>query len=203
MAPKVEISDETITRLIKDHLEKESEEPRLKRHMKRNWFGYTKLVAAIGALTAAINGYAELQGQNLNLAKENRVLFQALATKMNGMAERLAYMEGRFDGMSSEEAAEAVEEIITPLEPNGTYEEGEGAAEAASDDVEEPTSPRKGKKKRRDKPTKAKATIAAGAPQVQMKPAIKVKAYEQLPEDLSELIEIEDQVQEQMQEDEL
>jgi hypothetical protein len=201
MASKAEISDDTIARLVKDHLERMSDEGKIKRHVKKHGAGYVKLTAAIGALTVAINGYATLQEDNLTLAKQNRVLFQAVATKVNGMAEKLAYIEGRMEGLKPGEAVEAAEEKIRAIEP--------------STGASSPAPPRKAKTKKRGK-KKEKVGAVSGAPeamadfvmtesdivQVQrmMPPALKVDAYERLPERLSDLIELEAQAQEQAQE---
>lgn len=187
--PKIDIPDDVLVRAVREHMERGSNDGGVKKHVKKHGVGYTKLIATIAALTVAINAYTDLQKENLSLAKENRVLFQAVATKVNGMAEELAYMRGRVDGMKHGEAEEAIEDRIKSIEPNGTHDT--------------PT-PRKGKRKRKDKPPKAEGvahvTMKPGQVQ-QTAPALKVSAYEQLPEDLAELIELEAQAQEQAQEE--
>jgi hypothetical protein len=147
--------------------------------------GYAKLAAAIGALAVAINAYTDLQKENLDLAKENRVLFQAVATKVNSMAEELAYMRGRVDGMRPEEAERAAEEKITVIEPTAP--------------ANKPKPSSRGKKTGMSKPRKA-ASTPKRPPAQQRAPALKVDAYEQLPEDLGELIELEQQAQEKSSE---
>jgi len=200
MAPKVELADAVIEQLVKDHLHRESETHVVAKHAKRHGLGYAKLAAAIGALVVAINGYTALQKTNTNLAKENRVLFNAVAKKVNSMSEELAYLRGRVEGMKHEEATEAVEEKIKPLEANGVDE--------PPVDIRRPRTKGKSKFRPMSRPVEGHAThvVIEGDQelveirQVLQAPVLKVRAYDQLPVDLSELLELEEQAQEQLQE---
>ena len=191
MAPKVELSDELVSKLVKEHFEKESETHAVAKHAKKHGMGYVKLTAAIGALVVAINGYTALQKKNINLAKENRVLFNAVAKKVNSMSEELAYMRGRVEGMKHDEATEAIEETVKPLEAHDTPV-----------NIRRP----RGKSKFRpmSRPTEGHTTVNVEGDtdlvEVQQAPVLKVNAYDQLPVDLGELLELEEQAQEQVQE---
>lgn len=63
---------------------------KIKEHAKKNVANYTKVIAALATLTAAVNGY-------LNLAEQNELMLQALGSKLNSLAVKVAYMEGRLD----------------------------------------------------------------------------------------------------------
>jgi len=201
MAPKVEISDETISRLVKEHLAKESDEGGVKKHVRRHGMGYAKLSAAVVGLTVAINAYSvlekenvELARKNLEISKENRVIFQAVATKVNALAERTAYVEGRLEGKKPQAAENAIKERIKPLKPKRRG--GVGSTGAIP-------SKAKGKAMTKARPPEDDTVAVVAHMQMQMlPPAIEVDAYEQLPEDLEELIEIdEDMAQEQYQDE--
>lgn len=175
MSPPVEVklSDDLIARLVREHYEKGANDGRLKKHAKKHGMGYAKLAAAVVALTAAVNGYADLQKENLTLAKQNRVLFQAVASKVNGMAERLAYVEGRLEGLKPKEATEAMEEKITPFKPRPASDKPRMKAKAMHEPIEDDMED-------------------APEPVVEHQPiqTMKMNAYEQLPENLSELMQV-------------
>jgi len=197
MAPKVEISDETIAKLVKEHLEKQSNESGVKRHMKRNAGGYMRLVAALGTLTAAINGYAELKERSVELSEQNALSFKALSSKVNKMAEKMAYLQGRLEGLNSERAEEAVELKIRKFDLEEKTEQvvakvreekrvrDEDEAEALT------TASHKAKMK-----SKAVDKIPD---QMQVQRHIEIDAFEELPEELDELMEVEEMAQEQFQ----
>lgn len=65
----------------------------------------TKLIAAIGTLTVAINGYMDLQEQN-------QLVLQALGSKLNNLSQRVARMEGFVVGVTMEKAS-----ADTPAKP--------------------------------------------------------------------------------------
>ena len=118
-----------------------------KRTVKRVWDG-SKLVVAIVSLTAAINGYMELSKKSVQLSEQNALLFKALSTKVNGMAEKLAYMEGRMDGLTPKAAKEAVKEKIIerPVRAPASFEDGasdsDGIPETAAGIPEAAATPR-------------------------------------------------------------
>lgn len=63
----------------------------VKRHVRERGPGYLKLAAAVGALTAAINGYVEIQ-------RNQEILLQTLAARINHLTAKVAYLEGRMEG---------------------------------------------------------------------------------------------------------
>lgn len=172
-----------------------------KRTVKRVWDG-SKLVMAIGALTAAVNGYMELSKKSVQLSEQNALLFKALSTKVNGMAEKMAYIEGRIDGLDRSEAEKAVKEKIIerPVRApasfgtgGGSDESMEGALGVMHDEPEVAAAtapePVPEKPKAMDKPPKQEQ-------QVDQRQEVQYKAYEQLPNDLEALIQVQQQQQE-------
>lgn len=192
MVPKIEVSDAVIEQLVKDHLHRESEIHSVTKHAKKHGLVYIKFTIAIGALVIAINGYTDLQERNVSLAKENRVLFNAVAKKVNGMAEELAYMRGRVDGMKHKEAANAVKEKIKSIVPIPVAEPPVGIRRPRGTRKFGPMSqPSMG----------IMAHVAIEENQILLAPALQVNAYDALPEDLADLLVLEDQAQEQLQEE--
>lgn len=208
MAPKVEISEETISRLVKDHLSKESDEGGVKKHVRKHGLGYAKLTASIGALTVALNAYSILEKENVELAKknleisqqtqviaqQNRVIFQAVSTKVNGMAERLAYVEGRLEGKKPKAAEKAIKERVKPIRRNGGGTGSTGVIHTKA----------KGKTMTKARPVNDTVAVVASMDMQQqmMQPSINVEAYDVLPEDLDELIEIEEEMAQEQYQDE-
>lgn len=74
---------------------------RVKEHAKKHGVNYVKLIGAITALTAAVNGY-------LDLAKQNELMLQALGSKLNGISLKVAFLEGKHS-VETAAAAPAVE----------------------------------------------------------------------------------------------
>ena len=201
MTPKVEISDDTIAKLVKDHLGRQSDERGVRRHVKRNAGGYARLVAALGALTVAINGYAELSKQSAVLGDQNALAFQALATKVNSMAERMAYMQGRLDGLRHEEAEDAVELKLEEFDVDEEVEDAVKKARVGSSGSF--SGGGAGDFTVEEEPEVAAVTgdLAPKAlePLVRASRYIQIDAFEQLPEDIGELIQVQEQIQEQIQ----
>ena len=79
-----------------------------KQQVKRGFWTGGKFLAALGALTAALNGYNRL------LEKQEDVLF-IMSTKINALTEKVAYLEGRIAGHSPERSAREVRSRVQPL----------------------------------------------------------------------------------------
>jgi hypothetical protein len=79
----------------------------IKDHVRRNRAGYAKLVGAITALTTAITGYLELE-------RNNRIVYQTLAAKVNLMAEELSHLKGQNELMLIFLQAKLGGEIMPP-----------------------------------------------------------------------------------------
>lgn len=79
----------------------------IREHVQRNKAGYAKLVGAITALTTAIAGYTEL-------ARNNQIVYQTLATKVNSMAEELSWLKGQNELMLIFLQAKLGGEIVPP-----------------------------------------------------------------------------------------
>lgn len=59
-------------------------------YVKGHGGSYLKIAAAIGALATAVNGYVELQ-------QNQEALLQTMATKLNALTTKVAYLEGRLE----------------------------------------------------------------------------------------------------------
>lgn len=171
---------------------------RNKKVVKRVWDG-SKLVMAIGALTAAINGYAELSQKSVKLSEQNAALYQALSSKVNSMAEKLAYLQGRVDGLNSAEASEAVKDKIKPLsapEPAPEPSPTGGGVEDMMDEMDEGANAEPdpfGPEAVEDE----SPAMAKPPPSRRPRHSFQVEAYQQLPENLKEL-QKQIQIQEEM-----
>lgn len=175
---------------------------RTKKNVKRVWDG-SKLVMAIGALTAAVNGYMELSKKSVQLSEQNAALYKALSSKVNGMAERLAYMEGRIDGLSSEEAEEAVKDKIGPRPARAPASEeamgGGGVLEDLMGDEPEPEAAAATAPASEEFDDEPVAVLkAAPPPPPMMQQQQQYQAYEELPDNLEALMQDQEQVQEEM-----
>jgi len=163
--------------------EAQEEKPKKASHLRKHGGNYAKLIAAISALTAAINGY-------LDLAKKNELVYQALASKVNHMSTELAEVRGQNEvlmmfvkaklGAESDEF-EAMEEAAVEEAPPvsslgvaaGATPEADVAVTAVAD--EEPPAAALAK------PPKAEKRVA-------------VQAYQQLPDDLADLVQVQEQL---------
>ena len=118
--------------------------------------------------------------------------FQAVASKVNSMAERLAYVEGRLEGKKPKAAEKAIKEKVKPIKRTG------GGGGGGSTEVSSTKAKGKGMTKARPPIDDRVAKVTSMG--VQQMPAISVDAYDLLPEDLDELIEIDEEMaQEQYQ----
>lgn len=79
----------------------------VKRHVRERGPGYLKLAAALGALTAAINGYVEIQ-------RNQEVMLQTLATRINQLTAKVAYLEGHTGSRYRKVAPAASEDKRAP-----------------------------------------------------------------------------------------
>lgn len=61
-------------------------------HVKKYGGDYAKLIAAVTALIVAVTGYLELAGKD-------EVVYQALSSKVNSMAEELSELKGQNEVM--------------------------------------------------------------------------------------------------------
>lgn len=147
----------------------------IREHVQRNKAGYAKLVGAITALTTAIAGYTEL-------ARNNQVVYQTLAAKVNSMAEELSWLKGQNELMLIFLQAKLGGEIVppeevrdmatpAPPEPRDRAPEGVGAVRGAS---------RKSPPKRREKPSEK--------PPKELQREVVVDAFKKLPPNLEALI---------------
>ena len=68
---------------------------------------FAKLAMAIGALATAITGYVEVRRNQDNL-------LQAVSDKVNAMALKMAYLEGRIDGLNPKDAAKEASLKVQP-----------------------------------------------------------------------------------------
>jgi hypothetical protein len=167
--------------------EQEKKEQR-KKTVKKVWDG-SKLIMAIGALTAAIDGYADLSKKSVQLSEQNAALYKALSGKVNDVAERLAFLEGRIDGLNKEAAQRAVHRKLWRKEKEEPVDsDADGAVEVESD---EPSEAAHDEPAAMGSPPPPSVT-AAPPPQVQ------IKAYEQLPDNLEALMQEQKQVQQEM-----
>ena len=178
---------------------------RTKKTVKRAWDG-GKLILAITALTAAVNGYRDLSAKSVQLSEQNALAFKALSSKVNKMAERMAYMQGRLDGLNESEAEDAVELKIEKFDATERIEDG---VRDAKREKEARRSPRPHTAVATDLGDEdgvpddlvAEVAMMEDSPnQMQVQRHIEIDAFEQLPEDLEELIDVQEQIQEQVQE---
>ncbi len=182
------------------------EEPTKKQpgHLRRNGMNYAKLVGAITALTAAVNGY-------LDLEKKNALVYEALASKVNNMSAELSEIKGQnqviliflsnqaggemmMDELGSaeptpnhihseghepdepEEHVEATAALPPPVEAEFeeggvAVAEGETTVEVAAEEAVPSAKPRKAKKR------------------------VEIQAFQQLPANLEDLAELQEQIQ--------
>ena len=155
-------------------------------HLRRQGMNYAKLVGAITALTAAVNGY-------LDLEKKNALVYQALASKVNNMATELAEVKGqnqvimvflaRQNGL--DEMLEEMGEVPTRSpaslpKPERLDDAGEEAEEATSieDEID----------------MVAEVTVASEAPEP-VAQSMNVDAYQELPANLDDLVQEQKQLQ--------
>jgi hypothetical protein len=82
-----------------------------RKHVRAYGGNYLKLAAAIGALATAVNGYVDLQ-------KNQEVLLQTLATRLNSLSAKVAYLEGR---IGVDTPGEAPGRLLRTLESEGGY----------------------------------------------------------------------------------
>jgi hypothetical protein len=60
---------------------------------------FAKLAGAIVALTTAVTGYVQVR-------RDQNTMLEAIATKVNDLTLKVAYLEGRLDGLSHQDAAD-------------------------------------------------------------------------------------------------
>jgi len=66
---------------------------------------FTKLAIAIGALAAAVNGYVQVR-------KDQNNFLETVSDKLNAITMKVAYLEGRVDGLSARDARHAAERRV-------------------------------------------------------------------------------------------
>jgi len=132
--------------------------------LKKHTINGAKLIAAIGTLTAAVNGY-------LDLEKKNELVLQALASKINALSQEVAYLKGRLDATAAVEAVPA-EPTPPPAEPVMMDEVGEGAGDEGAEAAVE---------------VEAVAEVAEDVKPIKAKRQIKLDAYEAVPTTMQEL----------------
>ncbi|MGW8178180.1 MAG: hypothetical protein ACWGQW_05340 [bacterium] len=163
---------------------------RTKKNLKRAWDG-SKLIMAIGALTAAVNGYTDLSKKSVQLSEQNAALYKALSTKVNDMAERLAFLEGRIEGLNKKEAHRAARRKLWHKEEKPA---GGGIGEEAAEMMDESEGAVEVEAAAPPEPERAPASIEMAPPPLKEK----IKAYEQLPDNLEALMQNQQQVQQGM-----
>ena len=174
--------------------------------VKKHAVNGTKLLAAIGALTTAINGYGGL------LEQQEQILL-VMSSKINALSEKVAYLDGRIAGQTHELAEESAHNRMQPVSDiviseddlvdveEGDDGEGYGRPEPEEDDdvateedsdvfsgstavevaVEDaPKKPSHKKNRRRRRPKR-----------------IKDLAYQQIPVNLENLGQFQEQIQKQ------
>lgn len=67
----------------------------------------TKLVVALGALTAAINAYVQVR-------KDQNNLLEVMSDKVDAIVLKVAYLEGRIEGLSPKDAATEATKRVQP-----------------------------------------------------------------------------------------
>jgi hypothetical protein len=161
-------------------------------HLRRQAPNYAKLVAAIGALTAAVNGYYDL-------AKKNELVYQALASKVNNMAVEMAEVKGQnqviliFLAQQSGNA-EMLEEMgarePASEKPNyiHSYGHDDESDPAEGEGAEEPEA-------MSDEPAMAVEVESDEPPPPKKEKKVVVQAYQELPSDLAQLIQVQEQLQ--------
>jgi len=73
-----------------------------------NMAAVLKLAAAITALAAAINGYVQIR-------KDQNNMLEVISDKVDAIVLKVAYLEGRVDGLTPKEAAKEAERRIQVL----------------------------------------------------------------------------------------
>lgn len=137
---------------------------RVREHMRNHRAGYVKLVGALTALATAVTGYLELE-------KSDKLVYKALTTKVNLMAEELASLKGQNELMLIFLQAKLGGEIVpapklkSAPKPHGPTSTGAGKAKMVP---------------------RLLQRLPAGAPTIK-KPKIVEDAFQELPRDLDSL----------------
>jgi hypothetical protein len=160
---------------------------------------YAKLVGAITALTAAINGY-------LDLEKKNALVYQALASKVNHMAEELSELKGqnqvmmiflaRKEGMTDMlEAMEAEPERAPASSPRPVRDDPEEAAEEVSEEAAEAFLSGESGEEVAFVGTTEVSVESEEEPEPKAEKRVVVQAYQELPANLDDLVQVQEQLQ--------
>jgi len=177
-----EASEETSEDTLKVTEDKPKKRPG---HLRRQAPNYAKLAAAVGTLTAAVNGYVSLQ-------KQNELVLEALGSKLNALSQRVAHMEGYLTATSrmgrareveahTEEAHEAVPAPAPTALPPDPEECDEMVKEEKSEDcLEEDVLASEGES----------AEVEVDEKEL---PVLQIGAFEQVPTDLSSLKQMKQQ----------
>lgn len=185
----------------KPEVQKE-EAPKKPGHLKKHGGNYAKLIAAISALTAAVNGY-------LDLAKKNELVYQALASKVNNMAEELAHVKGQNQVMliflaQKYGMEDMLDEMGAAETPARAPASSMASAPAMHDEPEmdEPTpAGDEAVEAAESSPEAHTEVVVEAAPPPPPKPKPKaekrvvVQAYQELPQNLDDLVQVQEQLQ--------
>lgn len=71
---------------------------------------FAKLAVAIGALSAAINGYIQVR-------KDQNNLLEVMSDKVDAIVLKVAYLEGRMEGLNPRAAADEAKRLVLPPPP--------------------------------------------------------------------------------------
>jgi hypothetical protein len=139
-------------------------------HVKKYGGGYATLIGAITALIVAINGYLELM-------RKDELVYEALSSKVNYMAEELSELKGQNSVMLVFLQSRFGGDVLPTEEPELVAVPDKRPIETMSAPVVR--SEREPPRKTRQKP----------------KPRIKIKAFQKLPVDLDSLVREQKQLQ--------
>jgi len=160
--------------------EEKAEAPK-KSHLKKHGGNYARLIAAVTALTAAVNGY-------LDLAKKNALVYEALASKVNSISTELAQLKGQNEillefvktHMRRGESLPAHRPpAVIPAPTPTAPDEEDTAVEAASDEAS----------------ADVMVEVTAGAPPKKEKGRFSIDAFQQLPANVGDLVQAQEQLQ--------
>lgn len=174
------------------------EAPKKPSHLKKHGGNYAKLIAAISALTAAVNGY-------LDLAKKNELVYQALASKVNNMAEELAHVKGQNQVMLIFLAQKhGMEDMLEEMGAAGAPVRSPASSVAGSPamhdepEMDEPASEGDEAVEAAEASPEAHADVvveAAPPPKPKAEKRVVVQAYQQLPANVEDLVQEQKQLQ--------